>query len=424
MVGGLLNVVIVGGSLAGLMHGIVLKRLGHNVHILNREQSTQLQTQGAGIGTTDSVKDFCDAYDLLDGEFWVTSPHIQFLTPEATVKSTWNIEMPMTTWNALYFRLRANFDGLESPYSPHSQTCLLEGDGKAQYDDGKTVTGVQYDGEKVSVEYVDGDGHSDTLHADLVIAADGPGSTIRRVLEPSVERQYVGYVTFRGTVPESEISAEAREVFGTKLTFYQMDRTHILLYNIPGENGNVSPDHRAYNYAWYANYPADSPALARVMTDRSGHRHRSTVPIGELDPAVWAEQLSLAARVLPGPFRELVQKTERPFVQAISELTSPRALYFDGKLLLVGDALATFRPHGAASTAQAAHSALLLARVMKGELSLPQWETRVLRFARVRGRLSAVLGNRYQATLGTLAVSVVQLGWVWALQTLFSLVWG
>ena len=52
------------------MHGIVLKRLGHSVHILNREQSGQLQTQGAGIGTTDSVKDFCDAYDLLDGEFW------------------------------------------------------------------------------------------------------------------------------------------------------------------------------------------------------------------------------------------------------------------------------------------------------------------------------------------------------------------
>lgn len=211
------------------MHGIVLKRLGHNVHILNREPSSLLQSQGAGIGTTDSVKEFCDAYDLLKDPFWVTSPNIQFLTPEATVKNIWKVEMQMTTWNALYFRLRANFDGLESPYAPSSRTLRVEGEGNALYDDGKTVTWVQHRGQQVEVKYEDGAGVGGALRADLVIAADGSGSTIRHILEPSVERKYVGYVTFRGTIPEHEISAATKEVFGTKLTFYQMDRTHILL---------------------------------------------------------------------------------------------------------------------------------------------------------------------------------------------------
>ena len=46
---------------------------------------------------------------------------------------------------------------------------------------------------------------------------------------------------------------------------------------------------------------------------------------------------------------------------------------------MVGDALATFcRPHGAASASQAANSAVLLEKVIRGEISLKQWEVRVM----------------------------------------------
>jgi hydroxymethylglutaryl-CoA reductase len=45
-------------------------------------------------------------------------------------------------------------------------------------------------------------------------------------------------------------------------------------------------------------------------------------------------------------------------------------LCFDGKLLLVGDALAQFRPHVGSSTNQAALDALLLEKVLKGEMGL------------------------------------------------------
>jgi len=47
-------------------------------------------------------------------------------------------------------------------------------------------------------------------------------------------------------------------------------------------------------------------------------------------------------------------KSKNPFVQAITDVSSPRPLYMNDKVVLVGDALAGFRPHTVASTSQAA----------------------------------------------------------------------
>jgi len=41
-------------------------------------------------------------------------------------------------------------------------------------------------------------------------------------------------------------------------------------------------------------------------------------------------------------------------VQAITDVTSPQPLYMNDKVVLIGDALAGFRPHTVASTSQAA----------------------------------------------------------------------
>ena len=158
------------------------------------------------------------------------------------------------------------------------------------------------------------------------------------------------------------------------------------------------------------------------MTDTSGHRHRSTVPIGKLRPETWALQLTLAEKVLPSLFLELVRKTKHSFVQAISEAQASRATYFDGKLLLVGDALATFRPHAAASTSQAANSAMLLGKVLRGETTVRRWEASVMRYARVRGPLGKMLGARYQAGYGVLVVRFLQLAWAFVTQYLVGLV--
>ena len=64
-------------------------------------------------------------------------------------------------------------------------------------------------------------------------------------------------------------------------------------------------------------------------------------------------------------------------VTSVTSIASPRAVFFNGKLLLVGDALAQFRPHVGSSTNQAALDALLLEKVFKGEIGLDQWEEQV-----------------------------------------------
>lgn len=86
------------------------------------------------------------------------------------------------------------------------------------------------------------------------------------------------------------------------------------------------------------------------MTDNENNRHRFAVPPGKVSDAVWTRQQAVAAKVLPPDFAELVSKTTQPFVQLVTDVMASRASFFGGKVLLVGDALAGFRPHVFAST--------------------------------------------------------------------------
>ena len=216
------------------MHGIVLKRLGHNVHILERDSSA-LHSRGAGITAMESVTVLLDAYDVVKRPWSITSPNIQFLNRKAEVAKIWNIELQMTSWSTLYYRLRANFDGLQSKYCPELPTITPEregmpayGVGKATYDQGKTVTDVKKINGTLTVVFDSTEGGG-SIEADLVIAADGPSSTIRQIVQPRSQRKYVGYVAWRGTVLEKEVSEATKKVFQEKLTYFRMRQSHILL---------------------------------------------------------------------------------------------------------------------------------------------------------------------------------------------------
>ncbi|KAH0143140.1 hypothetical protein KCU67_g13708, partial [Aureobasidium melanogenum] len=111
---------------------------------------------------------------------------------------------------------------------------------------------------------------------------------------------------------------------------------------------------------------------------------------------VWAKQKQAAKDNLPPQFAELVNKTEHPFVQAITDNISPKNEFFDGKLLLVGDGLAGFRPHTAASTSQAAFDALTLGEWLEGTLDRDQYNRRVLQYAAETQRHGVELGERSQ----------------------------
>jgi flavin-dependent dehydrogenase len=148
------------------------------------------------------------------------------------------------------------------------------------------------------------------------------------------------------------------------------------------------------NWVWYSNYPEGSEQFDRLMTDIHGHKHRYTVPVGSVREDNWVTQKDYANMVLPPQFAELVNKTTRPFVQAVTDVISTHATFFDGKVLLVGDALCGVRPHTAGSVNQAALHANLLGQVFKGEMTLQDWEKQVLEHARIIGKRGIEMGAK------------------------------
>lgn len=132
------------------------------------------------------------------------------------------------------------------------------------------------------------------------------------------------------------------------------------------------------------------------MTDSSGKKHRHTVPVGKIQERVWEKQRALASQTLPAPFAELIHKTKEPFVTSIVDIDVCKPSFFDGKLLVVGDALCPFRPHVACSTNQAALDALLLEKMLSGSLSLAAWENQVMDYAHLTRLRSITWGSWYQ----------------------------
>ncbi|CAG8952811.1 hypothetical protein HYFRA_00007524 [Hymenoscyphus fraxineus] len=395
MVNNPLNVVIVGGSLTALFHGIVLQRLGHRVRILERNPSNSQISYGAGIAAMEHVQAFLSQHDKSRTDYSVTSPNVQFLDSSNKIKSTWNVSLQMTSWKVLYYMMRANFDGMASDICPEppKQTALP---GFTSYEHSKNVTEVKYIDGLVSVIVEDVDNFSyETVHADLVLAADGASSTLRQLLQPNLKNKYAGYVAWRGTALESEISDKTKAIFACKTTFFTHKVGYIVLYTIPGEDGSTSPGSRQMNWVWYTLCPESSDEFAEVMTDVDGHRHHTTLPIGMIDPEKWEQQKALAGEILPEPFAEVVQRTTRPFISAIHDRETANPSFFDGKLLFVGDSLATFRPHIASSTNQAALDASLVGQLMNGEIDISKWEESVLAFANFAVLRSQLWGAYY-----------------------------
>ncbi|KAB8527820.1 hypothetical protein FH972_025471 [Carpinus fangiana] len=390
-----LDIVIVGGSLAGLMTAIVLVRSGHNVHILERNPTGLLHDQGAGVVCGPELLAFFTKYDRSKTPLAVVSPMRHYLDQEGGEIDVQYYEQKMTSWDLLYHLLRINFDGVSQ--EANGDTVLKENDyGKATYEYGAAVTNVERaDGGYVDVIYTSS-GQGTTKPTDLLIAADGPSSTIRTILAPSTRRTYAGYVAWRGTVPEADLSPSATKALVEKFTFFHSTNLQMLVYVIPGPNGKLTPGSRLVNWVWYRNYTESSPEHKDVLTDLNGHTHRTTLPVGGVQSRLWESQKEYATQRLPPQFAELVHKTQQPFVQAITDALSEKSVFYDGKVLMVGDAVAGFRPHTAASANQAALNALLLEGVAKGTLSLEEWEDIILEYARDTQKRGVQMGDRSQ----------------------------
>ena len=392
--------------------GVALKRLRKdlNIRIFERNPTALLHDQGAGVVAGPEVQQFFKTFDRTKTPLAVTSHQRLYLDKKGDAINREDKDQQMTSWDLLYHLLRANYDGVESEYAnvPDPEN----GEGTVAYEYGCTVTDIETPktttspeldfSHPVTLTIKHHSGKTSTTKVDLVIAADGPSSTIRAMYLPDVKRTYAGYVAWRGTVPEDLVSEAARDVFVEKFPFFHTEHIQILAYTIPGKHGTLKPGKRLLNWVWYVNYREDSPEHIDLMTDKEGKVHHITLPAGGVRDEVWARQKAYAKEILPPQFAELVERTEVPFIQAITDVIAPSAVLDSGKVLLIGDALAGFRPHTAMSTSQAAMDAVKLAEAInkivegQGMEVLQEWDKEVVKYAKDLQSHGVRIGNRSQ----------------------------
>ena len=120
------------------------------------------------------------------------------------------------------------------------------------------------------------------------------------------------------------------------------------------------------------------------------------MPPGMTDPQAWEKQRAIARDRLPPQFAEIVCKAKKPFVQAVTDVISPEHEFLDGKVVLIGDALAGFRPHTVASTSQAAFNAMIFADYVSGKIGREEWKRETLGYARYIQKRGVDMGDRSQ----------------------------
>lgn len=365
-----LDVLVSGGSMAGLFAGVALRARGHDVDIFERSTGARRE-RGAGIVAQRPVLDFLERHGLADPASVTTrTSRREFLAPDGSVARGGHGPMRFTSWDAVYRRLRAGFPD-EHYHSGHETVDVAP--------------------EEPALSFAD----RGRAEGDLVVAAEGIRSTVRERLFPDAGPEYAGYVAWRGTVPESAVSDDVREQFTSVFTFHEAENHLILGYPIPGPDGSVDPGERRLNWVWYDNL-AGSLDRAAVLTDASGRRREGAVPPGELRAAVWeAKRERLAG--FPDVFETLVRATENPFVQSIFDATVPSMV--EGRVCLVGDAAFVARPHTAAGTSKAAGDGATLAEAIEShanlDAALDDWEDKRLAYGRRVVERGVQMGDGY-----------------------------
>lgn len=225
------NITQVGGSIAGLMAGILLKRRGHNVRILEQAESSQREGLAAGIGLSVHIRRFFETEDRLDELLGIRNDDLLVVNNQLDVRYKIPVGMRMTTWDTAYYRLRANFDGYKSSYFPEPPADIIDGsEGKAEYETGKRVLDVEeVNGKMILTAQNAVDGTSEQHESDIVIASDGANSNIRRLLNPTLRREEPGYVIWRGVVPTKDLSQEFLDKIESKAIVWQGKYNYCIL---------------------------------------------------------------------------------------------------------------------------------------------------------------------------------------------------
>jgi 2-polyprenyl-6-methoxyphenol hydroxylase-like FAD-dependent oxidoreductase len=176
-----LKVTVAGGSVGGLCAGLALRGIGADVNVFEREPGP-MDTRGAGIVVQPHLTLLLREHHAPERP--VTSCRVRrYLDPARGAGQTQSAPQEFTSWEAIYLTLRAAFPA-------------------DRYHMGAAVTDLTPEAARV-VTTIDGHGQ---VESNVLIAADGENSPLRRRFLPTVSPRYAGYVAWRGTIDEANAS--------------------------------------------------------------------------------------------------------------------------------------------------------------------------------------------------------------------------
>ena len=320
------RVLIAGGSIGGLTAAVLLRDLGCEVDVYERSGAA-LEDRGAGIVVLPITERYFIERGGEDNRVSLELIYWTYVDREGTVVSADPDHYRFSGWSTIY-------------------RALLDAFGSDRYHLGHEMTGFDIGTYGVTLHLAD----RPSVEGDLLVCADGLGSTARSILMPEVVPEYAGYVAWRGTTPEADLSPKAQADLADSMIYQVLDPGHILVYAIPDHQGRSTSPHRVINFVWYRNYPTGGP-FEDLMLGRDGVQRTGTMPPGTIREEHLAEMRSTAAASLAPTLLEVVEGCEEPLIQAVFDLASPR-MAFD-RVCLIGDAAIGLRPHVAAGQAKA-----------------------------------------------------------------------
>ena len=327
--------IIVGGSLAGLFTGLLLRRIGWDVTIHERS-GAELGSRGAGIVTHDSLHEILGLAVGYREHIGVGLTGRTVLDVNGETVCENQNEQIVASWDQLWKRLRKAADGIyrhESVLQSFSQNAA-----------------------GAEVVFADGSREKCTL----LVAADGIQSTIRRTLMPDIESRYAGYIAWRGLVNKADLSQRTITQLFNRFGFCLPPSEQMLGYPV---DGGMDEQIR-YNYVWYRPAHADDD-LPCLLKGRDGKQYDGGIPPGQIHPDVILEMRDAATRLLAPAFAEVVHKTRQPLLQPIIDLEVPTMRV--GRTIMLGDSAFVARPHVGMGVTKAADDARALTGCLQND---------------------------------------------------------
>jgi 2-polyprenyl-6-methoxyphenol hydroxylase-like FAD-dependent oxidoreductase len=331
--------IIVGGSMSGLLAGLMLRRHGWDVDIYERVDS-ELSGRGAGIVAQPELIETLGRLGIDATDLGVNITTRKILDAAGRLAGEVACPQVLTAWERVYRALRDAFP-------------------PERYHRGRGIVSFMQTGSSVVAHLSD----RSTTEGDLLVGADGLRSTIRQQCLPELAPLYAGYVAWRALIAEAALApAIHRELF-EYMTFCLPPGEQCLGYPVAGPDNDLRPGHRRYNVVWYR--PADETSeLQDLLTDERGITHIISIPPPLIRPEGIAAMRAAAEQLLAPQFREIVRLIDEPILQPIYDLETPRMAF--GRVAIIGDAAFVARPHVAAGVAKAADDAAALVCALAG----------------------------------------------------------